>query len=475
MLDGDAIEAMRFLDRAVVLPDDGGEALFARGLLLIGLGMEADAVPFLQSAIDQVFPSAERLPKRLQLATMMAGGNRYAVFQEFYDGFSSAFCVAVACRSIRAGEAQGYAFCMDRLCAFLGWLRPAIPQVLRRDEAINGASYWSQANLGHQFWITDDRVAADAAYGLAKADAIARGIAPYHFNCGVLVWLPLKTAEALDADFVDGAPQVVGDVAWNLPSVARDWPELVISVGCDRGYFRYFPKLLLSIRRAHEASGSQSRFLVHCHVADASDEQIRFFSEIGALIETSYPHMRLVFSHGAPAHRERSYYTCLRFLTLPTLLQTYDCGVLVLDIDCILHEDFFANIRQSFEYKFGMRKYNFDDEDHQMGGEPWSITAYPLYISNTLIGRRLASFIVRYIEAAYDPGLVTNWTIDQSALGQAHRMIAQADPEKSILNLARSKPLVRFPHEFGSKDAFLVSGGITTLEAVLESFRPLAP
>lgn len=464
-LAGDVAAALDGLDRAAALPDDGGEALFAKGLLLLGQGDSAAALTAFHGAAQTAFGACDAEQKAETIARALASANRFSVFEVFYSNFSSDFCFAVACLPITPAEVQGYAFCLDRLCASGIWPRPAIRAILNRDETLNGASYWSQVNAGHQFWLDGDRHQADIAYAHARLLAKLTGLTPYHFNCGVLVWLPVSKARKLAEGSLDGALSGAAPVSWAFPDVAREWPDHVVSVHCDPENFAHFPRFLASLCRAHAAFGGAAACVLHCHLADPSDELIRMLQEIAARIAHTYPKLRLAFSHGVPAFHERGYATCLRFLTLAALLEHYDAGVLVLDIECLVEEELFELLPNVSSHQFGMWKHTFDENDQQIRGEPWSITSYPIYISNSPIGQRFTDFAVRYIHSAYDPSLATNWTIDLVVLAQAHSLIVQGT-RATVLNLARSAKLVRFPFELGDIGRLAPADIPTALDAI---------
>jgi hypothetical protein len=245
---------------------------------------------------------------------------------------------------------------------------------------------------------------------------------------------------------------------WRFGDKPAEPAKVAILVGCDRNYFKFFPKFLLSVLGAHAESGGGTAAAVHCHLADPSAEQTAFLDGIAAEFGAKRKQVLLSYSFSRSPFQEASYYTCLRFLALPKVFDFYNCGVLVLDIDSELKANFFVQCEAISAFDFGLRMYTFDQKTRfQVGGEPWSIGAHPTYLSASPIARRFAAFLGAYICAAYDPTLPTNWTIDQCAIARGYDLIARHLPAAKILNFAAFEDFCRLPGR--SKTEFLTENG----------------
>jgi hypothetical protein len=243
-------------------------------------------------------------------------------------------------------------------------------------------------------------------------------------------------------------------------------PEIVLVVGCDGNYFRFFPKFLLSVLRAQGVSGQGRQVAVHCHLADPQPGQVEFLEWTADRLGAGQPHLKLSFGVSASAHGRPAFYTCLRFLALPDIMDWYGTGVLAMDIDSELDPAFFHQLDVIRSHDAGFRMHSWSRETgRQISGRPWSIGAHPTYLSPTALGRRFAAFMVAYIQATYDPTLVTNWTIDQCAIARAYDLIVRPLTKTvaaavSVLNFAFHPAISRLPG--ADKIAFLnEAGGVT--------------
>ncbi len=459
---GDWEGAEAYLQRAKLEPGDGGEACFAFGLLRLARDdHESARAAFLAAAKAFYLLGEERTRKRAELRAYDPALNRFAVFSIFYGLFESSFCCFLLASRVQPAEFQPYDFCVARACAFMG--HSAVTEaLLEGDRKLNGETTWYHVNMGHYRWLNDDHDAADRHFRQARELAIRHCQTPYHFNCGTLVWLTY--AESLSLLTEPEPTRQISTETWDLNFGESPPPqaETVIVVGCDRRYFTFFPKFLLSVLRAHSVSGGATPTALHCHLADPEPDQIAFLKDIQHELSLRERPIRLSFGLSQSPFREASYYTCLRFLTLPAVLNFYGCGALVMDIDSELEPAFFERREAIAKYDAGLRMYSFDPNTRrQVGAEPWSIGAHPTYVSATPPGRKFAAFLGAYIRAAYDPSLVTNWTIDQCAIARGYDLIFRPMAEQSVLNFAQFEAISRLPS--GSKAEFLMEGGLTDL------------
>ncbi len=450
-LAGDRAGAENRLGGARLQDADRGEAWFATGLLRLARDdAEGARSAFVSAARARFPPGGLRTRKR---DALRAGASRYEAFIAFYDDFADDFCRFAVPRAVAPSERQGYFHAMDRACRTLG--PDEAEALLEADRALNGETAWGCVNLGHRRWIAGERDAADAHYRRAREIAARDGLKPYHFNCGTLVWLPRGEAAAL----LDAEPPATGLSHGFAPGPA----ELAFVVGCDPNYFLFFPKLLLSAVAAHRRSGSAVPVVVHCCLSDPTELQAAFLREAAALLARLSPLVSLGWSTGPAAHRHPDWYTGLRFLALPDVIAHHGCAAVALDVDCALLPEFFAAAPRLLDQDFALRMYAFDESFRQVSGEPWSIGAHPTHVGAGPAGRRFAAFLRAYLHAAYDPALVTNWTIDQCAIAQGYDLIVRPDRSLRVLNLAREAPGYRLPEEDGGKAAFLHAGGAVTM------------
>jgi hypothetical protein len=204
--------------------------------------------------------------------------------------------------------------------------------------------------------------------------------------------------------------------------------------------------------------------VVHLHLADATPAHRAAVADMDSALAALVPGLRLSLSDAKAAFRETAHYTCLRFLALPAVLARYRCPAVAMDIDALAVPGFFAALAGLAGQDLGLRAYTFDAGWRQVGGEPWSIGAHPTYVADSPLGRRFAAFLVRYIDAAYDPALPTNWTIDQCAIAQAYDLLVRGDAAARVANLAHAAPLTLLPDAFGGKQAMLEADGLVTPE-----------
>ncbi len=455
---GDAAGALAYLEQARRDSADRGEANFAIGLLLLARSDHDAARNAFLAAARALFPmGAVRQRKRAQLYACNPLENRLTVFAIFYDCFESAFCCFLLTSKVRPGEHECYGFCVSRACAFLGHSE-ATSALLEADRELNGETTWYHTNTGHHLWLRDHHDAADRHYRRAREIAVRDKLTPYHFNCGTMVWLTRAEAEPLLV-----APAPTGRIStkgwdYRFGKKPAEPAEAAIVVGCDSGYFQFFPKFLLSVLRAHAEGGEATPTAIHCHLADPAAEQVSFLDSVAAELSNKQRRVTLSYSLSRSSFKERSYYTCLRFLVLPEIMAFYDCGVLVLDIDSELEANFFVRLQAIAGFDLGLRMYSFDPRTRlQVGGEPWSIGAHPTYLAASPIARRFAAFLGAYIGTVYDPTLTTNWTIDQCAIARAYDLIVRHSLEAKVLNLAAFEPISRLPP--ASKAEFLMENG----------------
>ncbi len=462
-------QAELFLRQARLAPEDRGEAWFAIGLLRLARDDANGAREAFVAAARARFPSgAQRRRAHDELRAYDPAANRFAAVPILYEHFDGAFCCFLPLRRVQPAEHQAYEICVSLACAHLGHSL-ATAAILNHDQALNGDTIWYHVNLGHHDWLSGRRDAADRHYRCVREIAVREGLSPCHFNAGAVVWLTRGESERL----------LTGPPDRPHPPLASEWSdrfgpssgtpaELVLVVGFDGKYFVFLPKFLLSVLRAYQVGGQGRRVAVHCHLADPQPGQIEFLESVVDWLRAAQPSLTLSFGTSISAHRQPSYYTCLRFLALPAIMDRYRTGVLALDVDCELDPGFFLHLDTMLRHDIGLRMYNFSPQtNRQVAGEPWSIGAQLTYVADNEVGRRFAAFLVAYIAAAYDPDRIVNWTIDQCAIARAYDLILRPSVEgatgaATVLNFAYQLPLARWPDV--GKTAFLNEGGGVTMD-----------
>jgi hypothetical protein len=465
---GDSTQAERLLLQARMAPDDRGESWFAIALLRLARQDEHGAREAFVAAARTHFPFGEQRRRvHAELRAYDAGENRFAALQIFDEVFDNAFRCFLMMQHVRPAEHKAYEACVSLACAWLGH-SVATAEILEHDRAINGDSLWYHVNLGHFDWLAGRRDAADRHYRCARDIAMRDKLSPCHFNAGAVIWLTTAESERLltgepprrETPLASGWSDHFG-MPCSIPS------EIVFVVGCDGNYFSFFPKFLLSVLRACHTSGRGRQTAVHCHVADPKAGQMEFLEWAADWLGSVQSCVKLSFGSSISAHRLGAYYTCLRFMALPAVMDWYQTGVLAMDIDSELDPGFFEHLDLIRRHDAGLRMYSFSPETkRQIGGEPWSIGAHPTYLARTEVGWRFVAFLVAYIDAAYDASSVANWTIDQCAIARAYDLILRPSVEgdtgeATVLNFAYQPSISRLPG--AGKQAFLnEGGGVTT-------------
>ncbi|MDR3413385.1 MAG: hypothetical protein P4L87_20930 [Formivibrio sp.] len=454
-------QACALLKRAQMDPQDRGEGFFAEGLLWLAVGKHELARCNFIAATYAYYPvGALRERKLAELSQYSPETNRMAVFSILYDVFDNAFCCFVALSHVREDEYQPYGFCISRTCSYLGHSK-ATADLLQEEFKLNGESLWYHINMGHFCWLNEERDAADIHFNAARSISMEKKITPYHVDCGALLWLNRAEAEKLLAPGPDVGKISIFDWKFVFPSVQSEKPKIVFLVGCDSNYFVFFPKFMLSVLRAKQMSGADIPVAVHCHVSDPEPDQLRFLQEAAAHLEDMGGSVILSYSTNRAQFRDASYYTCLRFLAAPRVLEHYERGALIMDIDSEIDTGFFTKLSEITAHDLGLRMYSFNDETRiQVAGEPWSIGAHPTYVAGSMVGQKFMRFIAKYVSAAYTPELVTNWTIDQCAIARAYDLLVRKNALVKVLNFAAFDTISHLPSD--SKLAFLHEGGLVT-------------
>jgi hypothetical protein len=294
--------------------------------------------------------------------------------------------------------------------------------------------------------------------------AIENKIMPAHFNSGIMTWVPsIESTVPHSNDSNDW----IGITPWHITSSTDEklidkQTVPIILVACDNKYFKYFPKLFLSIVRL--ANKNLRKIAIHLHIDDPQDSILFFLKRIIDNEIRCLENIYFSMSVSNLRHKDPSIFTCLRFLCLPDVLSRGYRYNFVFDIDDILGEDFFIKMEQVKDYDCALHMHNFDKNFKQFCGEPWSINASQIYIKSSPKMLDFAQNIKSLIEISYDPKLPTNWTIDQNALGRAYKILARNNENLRVWNIHNQGSFSVMPHTIGGKDALMLQGEVVTIE-----------
>lgn len=117
------------------------------------------------------------------------------------------------------------------------------------------------------------------------------------------------------------------------PLFGRKPTGSIIFAACDSKYFIDHAVPFIT-------SSSQAGFNTHVHVINPNEDVHKMAISINKVTENTVTYS-FEERDVSPleSEQERAYYACLRFMTLPTLLETAD-NVLTLDIDCMVMNNF---------------------------------------------------------------------------------------------------------------------------------------
>ncbi|KAA8384454.1 hypothetical protein FKW31_13000 [Acetobacter sp. DmW_136] len=337
-------------------------------------------------------------------------------------------------------------------------------QLVQADQAQNRAQYWNQIVAGHYAWLNQDRASADPHYVTARKLSKDSGIKAVDYNCGVYTWLPEAAAYNLHEQQVTDQLGIAG-WSWHssvAPGRAEaDAPDACLVFGCDSAYFRFVPKLVMSLMRACQAHPEQGRFRLCLGVDRATDEQLTLMRDLVAFFSEKDRGMDVSFTHGQLNHANKAAYTCIRYLMLPHIVGQWHCPVLTADCDGYFPHDFPAlwqELKSGSDY--GFRLYAYNHEGKQIAGEPWGFGAGLSYFGETELLPQIGRYLHNYVQRTYSLENPSNWCIDQCALAQAYsRFVAPRWNDLRIRFMDEGTPLMIMPHHVGGKDALLEHDG----------------
>ncbi|PHY94305.1 hypothetical protein CSR02_06540 [Acetobacter pomorum] len=389
-----------------------------------------------------------------------------SALKEHAEGFDPAFDFLMAPLPLAMLGAkdvrQVYAHQFEQMAS--ACTQPERLQLVQADQALNGVQYWNQVVAGHYAWLNQDRTSADPHYATARKLSITSGIEAIHYNCGVYTWLPEGAAHNLHEQQVTDQ---LGFGGWHWHSSAAperteaDTPDACIVMGCDSAYFRFVPKLVMSLAKACQAQPDQGRFRLCLGVDRPTDEQLTLLRDLVAFFSAKDRGMDFTFVHGQLTHADQATYTCIRYLMLPHIVNQWPCPVLTADCDGYFPQDFptlWKELTSSADYGFRLYAYNHDGK--QRYGEPWGFGAGLSYFGEMALLPQIGQYLHNYVQRTYSTENPTNWCIDQCALAQAYyRFIASRWNDLRIHFMDEGTPLMVMSHHVGGKDALLEHEG----------------
>ncbi|WP_215745200.1 hypothetical protein [Gluconobacter sp. P1C6_b] len=476
---GELVLAERALELAR-RADDGADMLYFSALLAMRCGHHIRAAELLQAALLKRFPEGS-IPQRMQDldARLRQGENalflvpdrlrhlRLTPFDELFERVLTPMPLSERDgRDVR--QAYGHRF--EETSLRLG--EKPRQALLELDRRFNGDSYWSALCSGHQFWLAGNVDAADEQYAAAKALTIRTGLMPIHYNCGVLSWLGGAAREGMEQP----VPDRLGMGGWDWeasiapgPVPGAQLPALCLVFGCDSGYFRFLPKLLLSLLRVCASRPDPAFRIRLCLGIDTpTPEQLAFMRELMDAVSKRDFGLDVTLAHGRLTWRDAATYTAIRYLMLPEVVRRYPCPVITADCDGYFPKDFltlFDDLRNTADY--GFRLYAYNHEGRQTFGEPWGFGAGISWFGETDRLPEIAAFLHDYLQVAYDPANPTNWCIDQCALVQSfRRFVAPRWNDLRIRFMDEGTPLMVMPHHVGGKEELLRRDGTVSMQDV---------
>lgn len=390
--------------------------------------------------------------------------DRFVFMRRIYADLSDRIFAVVIPVKISPHETQSYDVLITR-----GWkarlCRMRATETAEIEASINDMGATSQALMGHEAWLAGNRTAADNYYKLAAQRYTEQKAIPFHSNCGTIVWL----ADGFMQDKYEAYDQSATLETLDIHPPASDLPSdaACLIVGCDSGYFRFFPAFIYSAINERKRNGFEKEVVVHCHVAAPSTSQVEFLEQVQSYLDTSIHGVKLSFSYADPQYAERSFYTCLRYIVAASVIQKYNLPTFIMDIDLCLNRHFFEDYQQITSHDFGLRMDSFhSDPRHQNLGEPWTINAQSMFIKPSIIGYKFLAMIRDYIVAAYSPDNIENWTVDQCAIAQAYSVLIDRNPGLKIRNLSLYESIFLSAQAFANKDDLIAGAGVNQVNLI---------
>lgn len=362
-----------------------------------------------------------------------------------------------------------------QLCDNLKWQKNSqLTTLLEAEKQLNQESPWYHFNIAKLHWILHHRELCDFHFQKAKSLAIEENMILDTENCGVYTWLSHQEVHNLPEVEENNDPFQLKMWQWSYADLKGANPDLSIILGCDFKYFKYFPKFIFSLLKAHIQNDHQEKTIISICLDNPSIEQIQFLHHITEYIHEHIPNFYLTFGYGICPYQDGAYFASIRYLFAPELFELYPTKTFIVDIDAYAYPDFYSKVKAIKEkYDFGLRTYAFDKHGNQISGEPWHLGAGILYLGDLEKTRSILKFLKQYVNYAYDRKNPINWYIDQCALVQAfYYYIRPFWDTLRIINIDETAPFL-LSQIVGEKDQFYRHGEIIDLDNFIETLEPL--
>ncbi|CAI3957293.1 unnamed protein product [Commensalibacter communis] len=368
-----------------------------------------------------------------------------------------------------------YSIYFVMFCNTLKWIdNGQLTTLLEIECDKNGASPWYHLCMGRLAWILQDRKQADLHFKQAKKLSIEQNIIFTTADCGIYTWLSDEEINKFPSLQEGNDPFQLKMWQWSYADLKGNHPDTSIILGCDFKYFRYFPKFLFSLLKAHVQNNYQEKTVISICLDNPSPEQIRFLRKTAAHIHLYIPNFYLTFGYGLCPYQDGAYFASIRYLFAPELFELYPTQTFIIDIDAFAYPDFYTRLQDiKTKYDFGLRIYAFDQKGNQISGEPWCLGAGILYLGDLEKTKFILQFLKQYVNYAYDPKNPLNWCIDQCALVQAFNYYIKPHWNQLRVTDIDHNPPFLLSHIIGEKDDFYNYEGIIDIDNFQEVLEQL--
>lgn len=313
--------------------------------------------------------------------------------------------------------------------------------------AVNGESYWYHTNLGHHNYMAGFRDLADMHFLRAATLLRGLGIRNSGYNNSVFTWRDKQFCKKI----VETPQSSLTEINWGPESIRHE-VEAVHLVGCDDGYFRKYGNSMIASSAQHARLGAA----VHVHVSNPSQWTRATLAGWAGRTDVC---VRYSFSH--PSQVSKPFFTCLRYLVAPAVMDRYSAPVFITDIDLVVTQPWAETVKLTEGFDVGWHQNHLDlpiSNYRLIGVRPSDIPAGAIFVGNTAIGKAFLQFVRDYIEKTLSfpssDRWYEDWGVDQTALGQAIDFVV-APMSANALNI-KSLRFFRLPNmSSGGKDAFI--------------------
>lgn len=370
---------------------------------------------------------------------------------------------------------QRYSYYLNDCCNRLQeHYKDMLTAILNEEYKINGESTWYHMSMGKLQWLLHDQERADFHFKRCKELSNKTLIYFDNDDCGVYSWLTQKTLQENLKENQQRDHFHLSEWKWFYADLNNQSADLLIIIGCDQNYFKFFPKFLFTLIQAHQRNHYQDKTVVAIAIDNSTAEQIQFLQNIVSFIHKHIPNLLITYGYGSSPYKNGAYFASIRFLFADMLYQRYPTQTFILDIDVQVPEDFFTvKLPHLTNYDFGLRLFAFDQDGNQLAGAPWCIGAGIMYLNNIKIATELLSFISTYLQYAYDPTNHTNWCIDQCALAQAFEQFIRPHWNKLKIRGVDQDQIFILANDFKTKNDFYHHDPFITNHNLEESIKKL--